>query len=353
MKAVDAGCAKGHALHSGTVQRILLIQLKRLGDFILTAPAVEALRAVARHAELVLVVPAAVADLARCITSADRVIPYQSGRMNSETWVSALAGEWDACLDFTGSDRSALLTKLSRARQRTGYAKHARGLRRFAYTSLCQASVRELHTADFHLALVRELFPDAALQPESVTCRIPADVEAGVRRMLAAGGIGGRYAVVHPGTAREEKFWLDEGWAEVCRHLHESMGLQVVLTGSGDGLEAAHLARLRELLRVPVADLTGRLNLVELAAVVRSSEVVLGVDSMAMHLAATLGRPQVALFGPTNPFHWRPRHERVRVLLAGRDLPPAAFSPKEPKREMKLISTPAVIDATRGLLTPS
>ena len=92
MKAEDAGCAKGHALHSGTVQRILLIQLKRLGDFILTAPAVAALRAVARHAELVLVVPAAVADLARCITSADRVIPYQSGRMNSETWVSALAG---------------------------------------------------------------------------------------------------------------------------------------------------------------------------------------------------------------------------------------------------------------------
>lgn len=298
-----------------------------------------------------MVVPAAVADLAHCIAKVDRVIPYHSGRMNAETWGSALAGEWDACLDFTGSDRSALLTKLSRARERIGYAKHARGLRRYAYTSLCQASVRELHTVDFHLSLVRELVPNAGLQSDDGTCNIPANVEADVRRMLANEGIGGRYAVVHPGTAREEKFWLDENWAEVCRHLHERMGLQVVLTGSGDGLEAPHLEHLRQLLRVRVVDLTGRLTLVELAAVIKGCGIMLGVDSMAMHLAATMVKPQVALFGPTNPFHWRPRHEKAIVLLAGRSSSISTFMPKERKREMKLISTQSVIDATHCLPT--
>jgi ADP-heptose:LPS heptosyltransferase len=73
---------------------------------------------------------------------------------------------------------------------------------------------------------------------------------------------------------------------------------------------------------------------------------------MAMHLASLFARPQVALFGPTNPFHWRPRHAQARVLLAGVDAHAKAFSPKEKKRDMKLISTQAVVDATRSLRSP-
>jgi ADP-heptose:LPS heptosyltransferase len=332
------------------VQRILIIQLKRIGDFVLTAPVVPALRAAYPSAELVMIVPAAVAELARCLSQVDRVIPFRMGKPNLETWTTALAGEWDACLDLTGSDRSALLTKLSRATRRLGYAKHARGLRKLAYTSLSDASVRELHTVDFHLALVRMLEPDSDLHAPGAPFSISAEVKAKVIDMLASEGVAGPYAVVHPGTAREEKFWVDERWAEVCAYLHEQAGLHVVLSGSGDGLEHAHLQRLRSLLRVPVTDLTSRLSLAEFAAVIDQCQIILGVDSMAMHLAAMLEKRQVALFGPTNPFHWRPRHPRAVVLLAAEDGPFFGFAPRERKRDMKLISTDSVIDATRRLL---
>lgn len=335
------------------VQRILLIQLKRLGDFILTVPVVPALRAAFPSAELVMVAPAPVAELARCVSQLDRVISFHAGRPNLETWTAAIAGEWDACLDFTGSDRSALLTKMSRARRRVGYAKHARRLRKLAYTALSDASVRELHTVDFHLALLAELGVHPPATSRAVPFKLPLDARKSARSLLNEAGATGSYVIVHPGTAREEKFWLDERWAEVCAHLHKHHRMSVVLTGTGEGLEQSHLETLRKRLRVPVADLTGQLSLVELAAVIAGCEAIVGVDSLAMHLAAMFARPQVALFGPTNPFHWRPRHAHARVLLAGEDGPLAAFSPKTRKRDMKLISTHAVVDATRSLLSPA
>jgi predicted lipopolysaccharide heptosyltransferase III len=334
------------------VQRILLIQLKRLGDFILTVPVVPALRAAFPSAELVMVVPAAVAELARCVSQLDRVISFHPGRPNLETWTTALAGEWDACLDFTGTDRSALLTKLSRARRRVGYVKHARRLRKLAYTSLSSASVRELHTVDLHLALLTEIGIQAPLVTRGIPFKLPQDAKKSARSLLEAAGAAGPYAIVHPGTVREEKFWIDERWAEVCQQLHREQRISIVLTGTDEGLELPHLQALRRRLNIPFADLTGRLTLVEFAAVIAGCEVVIGVDSMAMHLAALFARPQVALFGPTNPFHWRPRHAQARVLLAGHGAATTSFSPKERKRDMKLISTQAVVDATRSLLSP-
>ena len=353
--------------------RILLLQLKRIGDTILTAPAVAALRERHPDAEIVMVVPESVAGLVACFTGASRVLAYRSLSLNAGLWASIALGEWDACYDFTGTDRSALMCALSRAKQRHGYTKFAHGLRAKAYTHLCEASVRDLHTVDFHLALVergaRSMEHGAGKWLAIATCedqrstRVPQ----------------GRYAVVHIGTAREEKFWPAERWAEVISHvlsaesplqapssvpyaepsvLHApcSMphaGPSVLLTGTNAGIERPHLDKLRAMLTTPVVDLTGQLSLVELAAVIDQCDLAIGVDSMAMHLAAIFGRPQVVLFGPTNPFHWRPRHARAVVLAAGHEGPVTDFHPKAKGAPMELISTRMVVDAIhRALSSP-
>lgn len=329
-----------------SVQRILVIQLKRIGDFILTVPAVMALRAAKPGAEIVMVVPAAVADLARCIPAVNRVITYHAGRTNLETWSSAIVGEWDACLDFTGTDRSALLTKLSQAKRRIGYAKFAgKGLRKMAYNELCAASVRQLHTVNFHQALVQLYTGESHPAETSVSFRIPRQTQQSATEKFARAGLKGRFAILHPGTAREEKFWLDERWVELAQRIHQEKNFAIVLTGAGDGLEKPHLQQIKKLLSIPVIDLTGQLTLVELAVLLEKCECIIGVDSMAMHLASLLTRPQVALFGPTNPFHWRPLHDRAVVLQGGNNGTPQPFSAQSPGCEMNLISTDAVIHA--------
>ena len=335
--------------------RILLLQLKRIGDFILTAPAVAALREAHPEAEIVGVVPASVADLAVCIPGLDRILAYGSG-LNLPVWASLLFGEWDLCLDFTGTDRSALMAWLSRAKTSRGYAKWgSAGWRARAYTELCDASVRDLHTVDFHLALTGELasqdasFLHIPLHLPFASLRSPSgQPSAGYLRCAPVPishlpAAGRPLAIVHIGTAREEKFWDDSRWAEVVAHLAKTH--EVVLTGTNAGLERPHLDALRARLETPVTDLTGRLSLVELAALIARCDIAVGVDSMAMHLAAMFQRPQVVLFGPTNPFHWRPRHSRAVVVAAGHEGPLTQFAPKAKGAEMNLISTAQVIDA--------
>ena len=328
--------------------RILILQLKRIGDFILTVPAVAEVRAAFPSAEIVLMVPKNVAELARCLAPSARVIAYDRGRSSLEAWGSAIAGEWDACLDFTGTDRSAFLATLSRAKSRLGYAKFARGLRKFAYTELSEASVRELHTVDFHLALV-ELLTGGKAEPQ-LACDLPPDVRWSAKARLKALGVQGDFAIVHPGTMREDKFWLDDRWAEVVERLHSEHRLTVLITGSGDGLEKPHLEALMGLLSVPVIDLTGKLSLVELVGLIAECRIILGVDSMAMHLSSMLQKPQIALFGPTNPHHWRPRHEKALVVIPGEREPMETFQPHSKKRDMKHLSTESVTGAMNRLL---
>ena len=338
--------------------RILLIQLKRIGDFILTAPAVAALRQAHPEAEIVAIVQANVTGLARCIPGLDRVLPYGGSALNAPAWASLLLGEWDLCLDFTGTDRSALMAWLSRAKQSVGYAKFASSRwRARAYTELCEASVRDLHTVDFHLAQVecaaQKAMGDSAAPPPAPLAR-RFEGSAFMRVPAASSHLPSPIshrplAVIHLGTAREEKFWVDERWAEIIEHIATTH--QVVLTGTNAGLERPHLDRLRALLRVPVTDLTGRLSLVQLASLIEQCDLALGVDSMAMHLAAMFQRPQVVLFGPTNPFHWRPRHERAQVVAAGHEEPLREFAPKAKGADMNLISTTQVLSAISRALT--
>ena len=319
-------------------ERILLLQLKRIGDFILTAPAVAACRAANPGAEIVAVVPAPVLDLASCLTGLTRALPWRARAANAKTVATVAAGSWDVCLDFAGTDRSAFLAALSRAGERISWAKFAGSrAKKLAYTRLCGASVRDLHTVDFHLMLVRELWPGASAGLGFALPRAMADWAAAEHPIAPV--------IVHPGTARAEKYWMPERWAEVISHLAREIGAPVLITGSGDRDEQEHIAAIKSRLTVPVADLSGRLSLLQTAAVIGRSCIALGVDSMAMHLAAMLGRPQVVLYGPTNPHHWRPRHEHALVVAAGHDGPLAVTDPRAAGAEMKLISTGQVMDA--------
>ena len=108
-------------------ERILVLQLKRIGDLILTSPAIAALRATRPGAEIVLVVPKTCEGLAGCIGGVDRVLGWAPGSLNMGLWGSLLAGGWDLCLDFTGNDRSSLMALASRARLRVGYEKFCGG----------------------------------------------------------------------------------------------------------------------------------------------------------------------------------------------------------------------------------
>ena len=331
--------------------RILAIQLKRIGDLVLTTPALHAMRAAGHHVTLALT-PTTAALLPALGDSVDDALVYRGA-----LWRSLLTGpRFDAAVDFTGRDRSALLTLASRAPRRVIARPLLRGSlwRRWIYNRPVDTSVRSRHTVDFYLDQLAPLAVPVHFdgEPAGPVLRLPAEAAARADTLLADSGLapGQPFVVVHPGTARPEKYWLPERWAEVIRFCQHDFGLPVVLTGGkNDPCEDEHLARILTALPtshfpLPASDLSGRLDLLTLAAVLARAALVLGVDSGPMHLAAAFRRPQVVLFGPTNPFHWRPRHALARVLRAGHgDAPLTAFADHGPGGPTEAISTQAVI----------
>ena len=93
-------------------------------------------------------------------------------------------------------------------------------------------------------------------------------------------------------------------------------------------MEQEHIARIKAHLQHPVIDLSGKLDLLSLAALLQRARLLVTIDSAPMHLAAALGTPQVALFGPTNPFHWRPRTTPATILQGGKSRSDDRFRPE-------------------------
>ena len=363
--------------------RILALQLKRIGDLVLTTAALRALRTAWPEAHFGLAVSDGCASLLGAIDLIDTAIVFGRGR-GWAPWQQVLTGGWDVCLDFTGTDRSALAAFLSRAPDRRTFAWVRRNkLRSMAYHEFVESSVRERHTVDHYsdlaAALVagRERGPD--LRSSSLDNRIenpaygspelsiPAKTRTDTDALLDQHGVRRPFAVLHPGTARPEKFWLTERWVELATDLRLRHGLDLVLTGGRDPLELAQLAALESVGgtkahslspdRLPVAregavvNLAGKTDLLTLAALVERAALVVSCDTAMVHLAAAFRRPQVALFGPTNPFHWRPRHEGALVISAAQpDGPLADFQPRMRGAPMDRISTTVVIRATDALL---
>jgi heptosyltransferase-1 len=130
-------------------------------------------------------------------------------------------------------------------------------------------------------------------------------------------------AVLHPGARWASKLWPPASWARLARWLAGECGLQVAVTGSpGDReLAARVLAELADP-PSPALNLAGRTSLAELAAVLRTARLAVTTDTGAMHLAAALGTPVAALFGPTAPWRTGPFGEGHEILRLGLDCSP-------------------------------
>ena len=333
--------------------RVLVLQLKRIGDLILTTPALWTLRQNLPKAHIVLAVDAGSREMLPAIDFVDETLVYERSGQNGAFWRHLLLRHYDTCLDFTGTDRSALFAVLSKAWRRITFQWVQRSrYRHIFYNEFINSSVRENHTADHYLHLLRAL-KIPILNGSPVVLHLPEWTQRKAGQLLEEAGISSPaspFILVHPGTARPEKYWPASQWAEVIQWCESTLQIPCVLSGSSDGHEQSQLQAIKDAYP-PISDrdLSGRLDLLTLAALTRDASLVLTVDSAPMHLAGSFGTPQIALFGPTNPFHWRPRHDRAIIIQSHGPASLPEFRPQHPGGLMTEISTRMVIDAIVAL----
>jgi ADP-heptose:LPS heptosyltransferase len=337
--------------------RILTLQLKRIGDLVLTTPALAALKRLP-GANVTLAVDQSTSGLLPAIPNVDAAIVFGRGR-GWAPWQQVVTGQYDAVYDFTGTDRSALAAVISRAASRTTFAwVKKKRLRALVYNKFVESSVRERHTVDHYLDLATAGLGSfggghGSTFEGSLSERILPCIPAQPTLLLDSRGNAERYAVLHPGTARREKLWLVERWAEVARHLIETCNLRVIITTGPDANEGTHAAEIQSAIRNPQSVMIETpTDLCAFASVLANARLVVSVDTAAVHLAAAFQRPQIALFGPTNPFHWRPRHFAAAVISAAQpEAPMIDFTYRMKGAAMDRIPVATVIRAIDGILS--
>jgi heptosyltransferase-3 len=129
-----------------------------------------------------------------------------------------------------------------------------------------------------------------------------------IEGLLREGGLGSHDATVHihPTSRWLFKCWRDEGMARVIDRLEETGKVKVVLTGGNEERERKKIEAILACCKTRPINLSGKITLKQLAALSQRSLFFIGVDTAPMHIAAAVGTPVIALFGPSGEFHWGP-----------------------------------------------
>src|SRR5436305_13312893 len=265
--------------------KILLIQLKRIGDLILTTPAVAAVREKFPDASLTIVISSEGKALAPAITGINKILVMRRGFGGFRTAAAIARHKFDYCSDFTRNDRSALLVLLSRARKRivSFRIKVRSKFRTRFYNEFVEHRMRDMHVIDYHLALLEPLgIPSAS---RAVRLELPKSARETADELLNAHNIRRKFIIFHPGSARAEKFWNAQRWAEVINHAADNHNVDLVLTGGPSPLERTHIGDIKSKVHHEVVDLSGKTDLLTLAALIARARLLITVDSAPMHLA--------------------------------------------------------------------
>ncbi len=283
--------------------RLLVLRGGALGDFILTLPALQALRRRWPGVFVEWLGRPRVAVLGTIVGLIQRLRDLESASMAA--WFQP-HGDWPA------AEREYLAgfdLVLSYQHDPDGAFREA--LRRNGARALLTGSPRVAggHAVDHFLAPLAALGVDTA-GGRAPRLEWPAARRAGGRRRLEALGLRGPVIGLHPGSGSPRKNWPVERFAALAAALEwAGLGRPLFLAGEADAGIVRALERL-----APGTPMLRDAPLPEVADVLSACRAYVGNDSGITHLAAALGRPVVALFGPTDPRVWAPRGAGVRVL---------------------------------------
>lgn len=295
-------------------RRILFIKPSSMGDIVHALPTLAALRRRYPQAHIAWLVKRQWAGLLERVEGIDRVWAVEPGMAG---WLSVAprlrAERFDLAVDLQGLFRSALMARLAGCPVRVGFANGREGSP-FFYSLRVPVPTQEMHAVDRYLLAADALGAARPTPPQFHFNISPADREQVSDVLVRAGVRAGLPWIAMNLSARwPTKRWPLDSFAAVADRLHEEGAGPVVLIGGPD--DRADAKTMKALAKTPsIVDVTGLTPLDRLPALLQAASVLVTNDSGPMHVAAAVGTPVVALFGPTSPVRTGPYGTQHRVL---------------------------------------
>jgi predicted lipopolysaccharide heptosyltransferase III len=336
--------------------KILIIKLRYIGDVLLATPVFAALRAQFPDSHLTALVNPGTEGVLQHNPHLDETWVLERGDWREQLrFLRRLrARRFDCVIDLTDGDRSAVLAWASGASCRIGFNDEQRWRGR-CYTQVAVGRDPTRHRIQRDLSTLEPL--GIVAPPAAPMLLTSADDDQRAVELLrncgvtvTASGIPGSLVLLQPGARYWFKAWPAERFAALADLLAARLGCHVVIGGSAQ--ERALGERIAQLSQCAPLVLSGKTSVPIYAALLKRAALAVTNDNGLMHMAAAVGTPVVALFGPSHPAEWGPLGTEAEVLYKGLDCR-ACFHPTCTRGDencMKLIAVDEVFAAAARLL---
>ncbi len=338
---------------------ILIVKLSAIGDVIHTLPSLSALRRLYPEAHITWVVEESAADLVinhpylnsvlvsrRKSWSRDLIRGQVRGPLSEvKNFIKILRQRnYDLVIDFHGLFKSSVIVYLSRGKRKLGYDSWQELSGLFLNEKIPED--RNKHAVDRYLDFPRYL----GAEIDKVEFTLPSDNKAKekVLRLLRKRKLEDKnFVAINPIALWETKLWSNEKFACLADLINNKLSLKVVFTGS----EEKSIKEITSLMNTEYVNFGGKTTLLDLAYLYKKACMVITTDSGPMHLAAAVGTPVVALFGPTDPARTGPYGAGHTIVRTGLSCSPCFLKKCSTKQCMQDISPEQVFAVVEKKLT--
>lgn len=300
--------------------KILVRATNWVGDAIMSIPALCAIRQRWPDAQITILARPGVAELYNGQPFADRVMPFNAASRSPVAMevvaASLRAEQFDCAVLLQNAFSAAWLVWRAKIAERIGYARDGRAILLSRVVKVPRKGEIPTHESFYYLELLRRAgWLEAIPQVAQISLALQAGAADAAEQRLREAGVraGGKRIAVAPGAAYgSAKCWSPDRFASVADALVDEFGADVILFGTSSELEICRQIADRMHHR-PVV-LAGQTSMGELPALFSRCSLFVGNDSGAMHVAAAVGLPVVAVFGSTDPHGTAPVTFRRRLV---------------------------------------
>lgn len=306
--------------------KVLIVRLGALGDIVHTIPAQQALKAAFPTGQVHWLVEDHYGSFLRRVPGIDRLWIMTSRHRKFPQLMSGLPPlirdlrreKFDLLFDFQGLLKSAVLGACTKAERRLGFSARLCRERAAAwfYTEPTDLDETGRHRLQLNCDLVRQVI---SVPPENghIPLKIPSEAVSYVVESLRANSVSQAPVLLNPGAGWDTKIWSPRKFGKLADFIQNKLKIPVVIT-YGPGEEDLVRRVLKAASSSPVTFPT---TLLQLAALLRRSRLMVAGDTGPLHLAVSLGTPTVALMGPTWAWRNGPFHPRDRTVQTGSPCP--------------------------------
>jgi lipopolysaccharide heptosyltransferase I len=281
---------------------VLIVKLSSLGDLFHALPAVRALKD-GLQAEIDWVTQPEYAALVRCFDDVSRVICFP--RRNAGKQIVPFLRElrkqpYDYVIDLQGLMKSAVITAAARGRKKIGPSAAREGAHLFYHRTAGKKN-KQRHAADELMDVVKYL-----------GLPVPETAQFPVRFPKHSGLADGLHIAMCPCSRAAGKNWPAERFVQVAKQLQQEFDTVIHLVGGP--ADRSQCDEMAAAIGSGAVNHAGKTTLIELGSLLQEMDLLITVDSGPMHMAAAIGTPTLALFGPTSPLRTGPYGKRHEVI---------------------------------------